>query len=293
MNGILIADKPEGWTSHDVVAKLRRVLREKRIGHGGTLDPMASGVLPLFVGRATRAVEFIETADKEYVAGARFGIATDTYDMTGRILEERAAVADERGIEEALRSFLGESSQLPPPYSAVKIRGKKLYEYARGGRDVERSPRSVVIYEIEPLGFCGGDKNEYRFRIVCSKGTYIRTVCHDLGLRLGCGAALSYLRRTRVGSFEIGAAAGLDELLAAAEEASIGKYFLPTDSLFAAYPELAVGAEAERRLRIGAEIRLGGLADGRYRVYGESGDFLAFSEAENGVLRAIKSFYEV
>ena len=214
MNGILIVDKPEGWTSHDVVAKLRGVLKEKRIGHGGTLDPMATGVLPLFVGRATRAVEFMESADKEYEAGIKLGIVTNTQDTTGQVLEEQTVNVSEEDIKSALLSFLGESEQLPPLYSAIKVKGKKLYEYARAGKDVERSTRKIFISEAEPLGW---KSDEYRFRIVCSKGTYIRTICHDIGNILGCGGAMSYLRRTRAGAYTISEAVNLDNIIKASE----------------------------------------------------------------------------
>jgi tRNA pseudouridine55 synthase len=292
MNGIIIVDKPEGWTSHDVVAKLRWVLKEKRIGHGGTLDPMATGVLPLFVGRATRAVEFMESADKEYIAGVRFGIITDTQDTTGQVLEEHKADIEENDIVQALSGFLGESQQLPPLYSAVKVQGKKLYEYARKGREVERSPRSIKITEIEPLGYNDG-KDEYRFRIVCSKGTYIRTICHDLGQRLGCGAAMSSLRRTRAGRYDISMAAGLDKIIEAAESGGIDKYLRMTDSLFDIYPELTVSEEEERRIKNGADIAIRNVDNGKYRVYGENSGFIAFSEAQDNVLKTIKSFYNV
>lgn len=292
MNGIIIVDKPESWTSHDVVAKLRWVLREKRIGHGGTLDPMATGVLPLFVGRATRAVEFMESADKEYVAGVKFGIVTDTQDITGQVLEEHRADIDEKDIIQALSGFLGESLQLPPLYSAVKVQGKKLYEYARKGREVELSPRSINISEIEPLGYSEASE-EYRFRIVCSKGTYIRTICHDLGQRLGCGAAMSTLRRTRAGRYDIGMAAKLEDIIGAADSGNADKYLLATDSLFDTYPMLSVTEEDERRIKNGADITVKNVRNGKYRVYGQTGDFLAFSGAENGLLKTIKSFYEV
>jgi tRNA pseudouridine55 synthase len=290
MNGIIIADKPEGWTSHDVVSKLRRVLGEKRIGHGGTLDPMATGVLPLFVGRATRAVEFAESADKEYVAGLKLGIVTDTQDVTGTVLSEQSADIGEEKIRAALSGFLGESLQLPPLFSAVKVKGKRLYEYARRGADVERSTRPIVIFELEPLGWHGG---EYRFRVVCSKGVYIRTLCHDLGQRLGCGAAMSYLRRTRAGVFGIDRAARLEEIIAAADAGELGNLLLPVAALFEACPRLEIGTAEESRLRNGASVSLGGIEDGRYRVYGQSGEFLALVEADKGALKIIKSFHAI
>ena len=196
MNGILIVDKPAGWTSHDVVAKLRGLLGEKRIGHGGTLDPMATGVLPVFVGRATRAVEFMENAGKEYEALLRPGLETDTQDTTGRVLRETPVKLTAAELEAVLPAFCGEIEQLPPMYSAIKVQGKKLYEYARKGQEAERKPRRVTIERLELLGERKGD---FLLRVACSKGTYIRTLCADIGEKLGCGAAMAGLRRTRAG----------------------------------------------------------------------------------------------
>ena len=217
MTGILNINKPAGWTSHDVVAKLRRALGERRIGHGGTLDPMATGVLPVFVGRATRAVEFMERADKAYLAGVRFGIVTDTQDTTGTVLESRGGRPEEAEVHRVLESFRGEMQQLPPLYSAIKVDGRKLYQYARAGKEVEREARSITLHEVEALGYEGED---YRFRVVCSKGTYIRTICHDLGQALGCGGAMSALTRLRAGAFRLEDAAELDAVVAAAGRAS-------------------------------------------------------------------------
>ena len=222
MTGIAIVDKPEGWTSHDVVAKLRRALGEKRIGHGGTLDPMATGVLPIFVGRATRAASFLESADKEYLASVRFGLTTDTQDTTGQVLSESALRPSEGEVEAALRGFLGKQEQLPPLYSAVKVEGKKLYQYARAGREVERQPRMIEISAVEPLGF--SPEGDYRFRLTVSKGTYVRTICHDLGRKLGCGGAMSALRRLRAGAYGIGEASPLEAFLGEGGRPSCGPW---------------------------------------------------------------------
>lgn len=284
MTGIVVVNKPEGWTSFDVVAKLRRILGERRIGHGGTLDPMATGVLPVFVGRATRAVEFMEAADKEYEALCRFGIVTDTQDTTGTILEMHTADRREEEIQAALADFLGESMQLPPLYSAIKIDGKKLYEYARRGKDVERQPRRILIRSVEPLGFCGSD---YRFRIVCSKGTYIRTICHDLGQKLGCGAAMSGLIRRRAGVFRLENAVTLAEL-----EERGADCLLSVDSLFSDHPALTVSAAEEKRIRCGNDIRRPTEA-GTYRLYSETAEFLVYAEADGNRIHVIKSFFEV
>ena len=286
MTGIVVIDKPEGWTSFDVIAKLRRALHERRIGHGGTLDPMATGVLPVFVGRATRAVEFMESADKEYLAGVRFGFTTDTQDTTGTVLTESGIQPTAAEIEAALMTFLGKQEQLPPLYSAIKVDGKKLYEYARAGKDVERKARQIEITEIVPLGFA--ENGEYRFRLTVSKGTYVRTICHDLGEKLGCGGSMSSLRRLRAGAFRIEDASALDEVLAPGGEARV----LPLDSLFRAYPALNVDEEQNRRVRCGNTIRMEA-ADGTYRLYDTAGEFLALAEVKGGIVTTIKNFFEV
>ena len=288
MNGIIVIDKPSGWTSHDVVGKLRGLFHEKRIGHGGTLDPMATGVLPVFVGRATRAVEFCESAEKEYLAGIRLGVVTDTQDLTGRVLSE-APPADEAALITALPHFTGELMQLPPMYSAVKVGGKKLYELARRGVEAERKPRPVTIRALEPAG---RDGNDLLLRVVCSKGTYVRTLLHDIGAYLGCGAALSSLRRTRAGAFTLADAHTLEEVAAACAAGRGASLLRPTDSLFSALPALTVPAEGEARIRNGAAFPADG-ADGEYRVYGPDGAFLMLGRLEDGTLYTIKSFFEV
>ena len=191
MNGIVIVDKPQGWTSQDVTARLRRVFSTRRIGHGGTLDPMATGVLPVFVGRATRAVEFFEHAEKTYEATLRLGMKTDTQDITGTVLEERPVTVTEQDILNVLPAFRGEILQIPPMYSALKVNGQKLYDLARKGKEVERQPRPITIHELELLHFDGQDA---RIRVRCSKGTYIRTLCEDMGEKLGCICILMYTK---------------------------------------------------------------------------------------------------
>ena len=199
-NGILIVDKPSGWTSQDVAAKLRGVFHERRVGHGGTLDPMATGVLPIFIGRATRGAEFLEHAEKEYVAGLRLGLVTNTQDTSGETLETHPVSVTRQALEAALTRFTGPIEQIPPMYSAIKIGGKKLYELARKGQEVERKPRPVTIHELDLLDGAGAD---WTLRVRCSKGTYVRTLCHDIGAALGCGGCMSSLRRTRAGSFTL------------------------------------------------------------------------------------------
>ena len=288
MNGIIVIDKPSGWTSHDVVSKLRGLLRERRIGHGGTLDPMATGVLPVFVGRATRAVEFCESAEKEYLAGMRFGLTTDTQDITGRVLTESGSSVTAGELEAVLPRFTGELEQLPPMYSAVKVGGKKLYELARRGMEAERKPRAVTIRTLELTGWDGKDA---LLRVVCSKGTYVRTLIHDIGEDLGCGAAMSSLRRTRAGSFTLSDARTLEEVEAASQSGTADLLLRPVDSLFAALPRLTVTEEGEKRIRNGVAFPYPG-KDGTYRVYGPGG-FLMLGRLASGVLSTIKSFFEV
>ncbi len=290
MNGIIIIDKPEGWTSHDVVAKLRRLLGERRIGHGGTLDPMATGVLPVFVGRATRAVEFMESADKEYLAGLRLGVSTDTQDTSGAVLRECACEISEEVLENAISNFRGEISQLPPMYSAIKVGGKKLYELARKGVELEREKRKVVIKKLQIEGRAGED---FLLSVQCSKGTYVRTLCSDIGDLLGCGGAMSSLRRTRAGSFTIDDSITLEKVEKAAAENRAAELLIPVDSLFKEYPIMTLTAAQEKCCRNGAGFMLSGGSEGKYRAYGESG-FVALAQVSpKGEFSVIKSFFEV
>jgi len=248
-NGILIIDKPAGWTSMDVCAKIRGILHEKRVGHGGTLDPMATGVLPVFVGQATKAVEFAENSRKEYIAGLRLGLVTDTEDTTGETLESRPVAVSRQELEAALDRFRGELQQIPPMYSAVKVQGKKLYELARKGREVERKPRPVTIHELELLEAVS--ETDFRLRCVCSKGTYIRTLCHDIGQTLGCGGTMCALRRTMAAGFTLADAVTLEEVREQGEA-----LLWPLDSLFAGYPAVTLRSPGqEKRARRGAPVR--------------------------------------
>ena len=285
--GIIIIDKPDGWTSQDVAAKLRGVFRERRIGHGGTLDPMATGVLPIFVGRATRGVEFFESAEKEYIAGLRLGVVTNTQDTTGEVLEEHPVTVTREQVEEALTGFLGKQQQLPPMYSAVKIGGKKLYELARQGKTVERKPREIELLELELLE---GEGSEYRFRVRCSKGTYVRTLCHDLGAALGCGGCMSSLRRTKAGCYTLEQAVTMEQLLAMEEPTRL---LLPVESLFSDFPAVTVHENQLKAVYNGAAVRMKDLADGEYRVYSPDGTFLMVGKAEQGQIKTVKSFFEV
>ena len=289
MNGILLIDKPADWTSSDVVAKLRGILHERRIGHSGTLDPMATGLLVVFVGRATRAVEFAESHEKCYLAGLRLGLSTDTQDISGsRVGGEPRSISPEE-LETALRGFRGVIQQIPPMYSAIKVGGKKLYEIARRGGEIERSPRSITISELEQVGREGED---YLLRVRCSKGTYIRTLCSDIGAVLGCGGCMSSLRREAAGMFTLSNAFSLQQVQAMADAGRAEELLLPVDTLFMRDESLTVNAKQERIIRCGGAFSVQS-ADGLRRVYSESGEFLALAKIQNGELCTIKSFFEV
>ena len=274
MNGIVIVDKPQNWTSQDVTAKLRGVFQTRRIGHGGTLDPMATGVLPVFVGRATRGVEFFEHAEKIYEATLRLGVTTDTEDITGKILETKEVSVTEQEFLDVLSQFRGKIQQIPPMYSAIKVDGKKLYDLARQGKEVERKPREIEIFELTCLEFAG---QTARLRIHCSKGTYIRTLCKDIGAALGCGGCMEALRRVQAGEYTIEEAVPLAELL----EAENPEQFLRSvDSMFRNHPAITLTVKQEQRCRNGNSFSIA-LDDGTYRVYGQNGDFLALSRVRD------------
>ena len=286
MNGIVIVDKPQGWTSQDVTARLRRVFNTRRIGHGGTLDPMATGVLPVFVGRATRGVEFFEHAEKIYETVLKPGITTDTEDITGTVLTEQDAFVTGEMLEAVLPQFRGEILQVPPMYSALKVNGQKLYDLARKGKEVERQPRPITIHELTLLGM---DAEGIRLRVHCSKGTYIRTLCKDIGEALGCGGCMAALRRVQAGEYTAEEAVPLETLL---ETDAPEQYLRPVDSMFRHYPAVTLTEKQEKRCRCGNSFSIK-MEDGTYRVYAQSGDFLALSKVEGGVMSTIKSFFEV
>ena len=288
-NGIIIIDKPAGWTSQDVVGKLRGLFSDRRVGHGGTLDPMATGVLPVFVGRATRAAEFLESAEKEYIATVRLGLVTDTEDTSGAVLQTHPVALTREAVAAALAKFVGEQLQLPPMYSAVKIGGKKLYELARAGKTAERKPRPITIHALELLDGAG---DSWQFRVHCSKGTYVRTLCADLGAALGCGGCMSALRRTRAGGFTLEQAVTLEQLQALTPEARTA-LLLPVDRLFACHPALRLSEKQERVIRNGGRFTVHGPADGTYRLYSPGGEFLALGRVAQSVASGVKSFFEV
>ena len=274
----------------DVCAKLRGIFHEKRIGHAGTLDPMATGVLPVFVGRATRAVEFAGEGEKEYVAGLRLGLVTNTQDTSGEVLEERPVSVTGEALEQVLERFRGEIQQVPPMYSAIKINGKKLYELARKGREVERPPRKVTIHALT-LESREGER-DFTIRVRCSKGTYVRTLCHDIGQALGCGGCMSSLRRTMAAGFTLEDAVTLDEVQQAEDPE---KLLLPVDAYFAGRPVLILKPDLEKKVRNGMTVILPQApgVSGECRVYGESGEFLALGKLTGRKLETVKSFFSV
>ena len=286
MNGIVIVDKPQDWTSQDVTARLRRVFGTRRIGHGGTLDPMATGVLPVFVDRATRGVEFFEHAEKTYEAVLRLGLLTDTEDITGQVLESRPVEVSRQQFLSALEGFRGEILQVPPMDSALKVNGQKLCDLARKGKEVERKPRPITIHELTCLSF---DGEKAALRVRCSKGTYIRTLCKDIGLALGCGGCMESLRRTAAGGYTIEEAVPLETLL---ESQTPEQYLRPVDTLFLQYEKVELTPNQEKRCRNGNSFTLA-MADGTYRAYGQNGEFLMLAKVEDGVMSTIKSFFEV
>ena len=251
INGIIIIDKEPGFTSHDVVAKLRGICGQKKIGHTGTLDPAATGVLPVCLGSATKLCDMLTDRNKEYVAELLLGVETDTQDTTGQVLSRHAVTVTEAQVREACARFTGDYDQVPPMYSALKVNGKKLYELAREGKEVERQPRHVTIHELEILRL---ELPLVRFRTVCSKGTYIRTLCADIGAALGCGGAMQSLRRTAVGAFRLDSALTLGEVQQRKDQGRLAEVIIPVDSVFAECPALHVAGAGVRLLDNGNVI---------------------------------------
>ena len=286
MNGIVIIDKPQGWTSQDVTARLRRVFQTRRIGHGGTLDPMATGVLPVFVGRATRGVEFFEHAEKTYETVLQLGLTTDTEDITGTVLSEQDAFVTGEMLEKVLENFRGEIMQVPPMYSALKINGQKLVDLARKGKEVERKPRPITIHELTLLSM---EADGIHLRVRCSKGTYIRTLCKDIGEALGCGGCMAALRRVQAGEYTIAEAVPLMQLL---EMENPEQVLRNVDTMFRNHPAVTLSENQEKRCRNGGIFSVK-MEDGTYRAYGKSGEFLMLAKVENGVMSTVKSFFEV
>lgn len=254
INGMINVYKEAGFTSHDVVAKLRGILKQKKIGHTGTLDPDAVGVLPVCLGNGTRLCDMLADKSKEYVAVMHLGVVTDTQDMSGSVLRQTEVFCGEEELRQTILSFVGSYAQIPPMYSALKVNGKKLYELARQGKEIERAPRPVTIQEIEILSAA---MPLVKIRVVCSKGTYIRTLCHDIGEKLGCGAAMETLVRTRVGQFTLKEAVTLSEIETMVHEGDIMQKIIPVDSVFRTLPKVVVKKEFRKRIDNGNSLYFG------------------------------------
>ena len=286
MTGILLVDKPQQWTSHDVVARLRGVFGERRAGHSGTLDPMATGLLPVFFGKATRAVPFTEDDRKTYEARLRFGVRTDTQDIWGTVQQEQRPNFTAAELDAVLSRFRGNILQTPPMYSAVKVDGKRLYEIARKGGVAERKARPVTVFEME-RGEVEGD--ELFLRVSVSRGTYIRTLIADIGDALGCGACMTQLRRTRIDRLSLDEAFSMEDILSAGKMAK--SRILGTDILFEEYPAVVLSEKQKNRLLNGGDFS-SVQAEGRCRAYDGDGRFVALAEVKEGKMRSLRLFYE-
>ena len=294
MTGIIVLDKPKDLTSFGAVARVRRICGEKKCGHTGTLDPMATGVLTAMLGGATRFCELLPSHDKEYIASFRLGTVTDTLDITGTVLETREVKAAKSDVAAELGKFVGEISQLPPMYSAVSVNGKRLYDLARQGIEVERTPRTVNIYSAELIS-SDEESGEYTVSVECSSGTYIRTLISDLGEALCCGAVMTALRRTKANGFGIDKAVTLDRLSAAAENGTLGEIAIPVDTAFSDFPAVYVSEAQARRFSNGGELALERLKCpkiiGFLRVYAPSGVFIGIGEIGNGESMTVKRVF--
>ncbi|MCI1954865.1 MAG: tRNA pseudouridine(55) synthase TruB [Oscillospiraceae bacterium] len=296
MNGIIVMDKPAGFTSFDVVAVMRGVCRERKVGHTGTLDPMATGVLPLLLGTATRALSLLEDTGKEYEAGFRLGAATDTQDSTGKVIARSEKKAARSGVEAALPRFRGGILQTPPMYSAVSVNGRRLYDLARRGIEVERAKRPVTVSRLELTEFDEAAQSG-RLSVACSKGTYVRTLCADLGEALGTYGFMTSLRRTRASGFSLSDAVTLEQAKKLGAEGILGR-LLPVESLFSGLPALRVSTAQAVRFSNGGALELRRTAlrserppeGARYRVCQPDGVFLGLGEVEGNDLRVLRLF---
>ncbi len=292
MQGILIVDKPTDWTSFDVIAKLRGILDTRKLGHSGTLDPMATGVLPVFCGGASKAVDLQLDHTKAYRAVLKLGARTDTGDVTGTVLETAPVTAGEKELLEVLPRFVGAQMQTPPMYSAVKINGQPLYKMARQGIEVERKARPIEIFSLEYGG--SPAENEYELTVRCSKGTYIRVLLEEIAAAMGQKGTMSALRRVAAGVYTEADAHTLEEIQAAKNEgpAALEALMLPVESVFGSLPLLTVAPKVEQHLYNGCPTSRYPAADGRYRVRNEAGQFLGLANIVGGVLKVEKLFVE-
>ena len=290
MNGVIVINKEKGYTSFDVVACLRRILSMKKIGHTGTLDPDAVGVLPVCVGSATKAVDLLTATEKEYIATVQLGSETDTQDASGKVLRTAEVSVTEEDIFAVAKKFLGNISQIPPMYSAIKQDGKKLYELAREGKTVERKPRQVTIHGIEILELDLGN-HCFTMRVACSKGTYIRTLCQDMGEALGCYAHMAELCRTKTGQFSLEDALTLKEVEAAVKEGDFS-FLMPVDKVFGNLPALHLTSKEAEMVRHGVRIRAKDFPEGaECRMYDPTGEFLAVSAVVESRWKLEKTFF--
>ena len=297
-HGMINVYKEKGFTSHDVVAKLRGICKQKKIGHTGTLDPDAVGVLPVCLGCATRLCDMLTDKDKEYVAVLRLGITTDTQDATGKVLAEKEVSVSGEEVRAVIASFEGEQLQIPPMYSALKVNGKKLYELAREGKEIERKARPIVVHEIEILS---ENMPEFTIRVKCSKGTYIRTICHDIGQKLSCGGVMVSLKRTKVGNFGIEDAYTLSQIEDMAKEGKLCEILLPVEKVFEKLPEIRVKETAMKALLNGNQLKKEeilmlsdeALKAEEVRVYGADGRFYGVYGYQEGrkLFCPIKMFF--
>ena len=288
MNGIIIVDKPKGKTSHDIVYAMRRLTSVKKVGHTGTLDPMATGVLPICIGSATKVADMLTLSNKTYRAELILGKTTDTQDAEGEVLTEHEVNCGEDEIRDVVMRFVGEIEQIPPMYSAIKKNGKKLYELARQGIEVEREPRKVTIHSIDIIAVNG---KSVTIDVSCSKGAYIRTLCADIGEKLGTGAYMNALRRTRTGAFTIEESYTLEELTRLADNGEITKALIPIDRMFDSLPAITLNEKQKKSVTNGVRMTYKGVEGQSYRVYDENGIFLCISKIIDGRLTLEKSFW--
>lgn len=296
MDGIILINKPQGFTSFDVVAKMRGILRTKKVGHSGTLDPMATGLLPILVGRGTKCCDIMPCQDKRYQAVIRLGVVTDTLDTTGTVLKTSDVRVTREQLEAVLPRFVGDIEQVPPMYSAIQINGQRLYDLARKGIEVERPARPVTIYHCDLLG-AGEGENEYILDVACSKGTYIRTLCADIGQALGCGASMAALCRTEAAGFSLSDALTPEQANELAAQGTLEAHILPVEEVFRTLPNVKLSEAQTRMYRNGVRLdisRIAGMPQtpGDLRVYGQDGTFLGvgFVEEQTGELRSRQLF---
>lgn len=289
-SGLILVNKGAGMSSHDVVNRLRRILETRKVGHCGTLDEMATGVLPVCFGRGTRACDYAQSADKTYRASLRFGMTSTTQDIWGEVTETGGPKVTREALEAILPSFVGPQDQLPPMVSALKQNGVRLYALAREGIEVHREPRRITILKLELTDF-SEENQEAEILVDCTKGTYIRTLCHDIGSALGCGAVMSALCRERNGYYPISDCLTIEELWACKDAGTLEDCIRPVDTIFHGYPAYTLSPEEEEDMRVGRVFPTG-LDAGNYRAYGESGEFIGLCKVEDGVFHLVKGFYE-